>query len=238
MSYELLVSWMLIIIVGNALPGADFFCITSVSLRSRKLGLFCAAGLQTGVLCHSLIACFGTIAIAKYNHTAFEVIQLIGSAYLLYLAYLILSSAYARNTELKRLYLQAQTTGQDLKQIDEDLKIQAAQSMSTFKAYRTGFFANILNPKCFIFMATVLPQFVDTNANLSIGMQMFILCVVNLILGIIHWTVLTYLVSYLAQKFSSASFRIKLEMIGGYCLLMIGLILLGTLAWQFYQQYF
>ncbi|RIY31441.1 hypothetical protein CJP74_07300 [Psittacicella melopsittaci] len=237
MSYELLISWILIIMVGNALPGADFFCITSVSLRSRRLGLLSALGLQTGVLCQSLIACFGTITIAHYNQTAFEVIQLVGSGYLLYLAYAILSSAYKRNAELKRLYAQA-TSEQERQKIDADIKIQAAQSMSGFKAYRTGFLTNIFNPKCFIFMATVLPQFVDVNAEFSIGMQMFILCAVNLILGLIHWTVMAYLVSYLAQKFSSASFRLKLEMIGGYCLLIIGLLLLGSLAWQFNQHYF
>ncbi|MFC6276524.1 LysE family translocator [Psittacicella hinzii] len=229
MAYDLLVGWMLLVIVGNAMPGADFFCITSVSLRSRHLGILCALGLQTGVICQSLIACFGTITIANYNMTAFKAIQVIGSLYLLYLAYKILVSVFKREREIKILYAQAQAEGKDLKALDKDLQIEASASMNGWQAYRTGFLCNIFNPKCFIFMATVLPQFVDTSLN-NVGYQEFILCLVNLVLGIIHWICLAFLVSYLANKFASAMFRVRLEKIGGFCLGIIGLGLLVSLV--------
>ncbi|RIY33604.1 hypothetical protein CKF54_02475 [Psittacicella hinzii] len=237
MSYELLSTWILVVMVGNALPGPDFFCISSVSLRSRRLGLLTALGLQTGVLTHSIVSYFFSIAIATYNYTLFEIIQFIGSCYLLYIAYLILSSALKRRRELNNLYAQAKVEGKDLAQIDKDIQIQAANSMSGFKAYRLGLFTNLLNPKCFIFMATVLPQFVDASESFSLDLQMFILYAVNLALGIIHWTVVAFLVSYLADKFSSASFRIKLELVGGVCLLIIAGALFVHLAWWFIEMY-
>lgn len=232
MSYELVLGWLLVITIGNALPGADFFCITSMSLRSRKLGMLCALGLQTGVTIQSLVACFGTMLIAAYSQNVFTAIQILGSMYLLYIAYVIIKGARASKIKLEQLYQQAQVEGKPLEQVDKDLQIALAASMSGWQAYCRGFFTNILNPKCFMFMATVTPQFVDKNDSFSIGMQLLILCIINVIAGLGHYAILTSLVNYLAQKFSSASFRIKLEMIGGICIALVACIILGATLYE------
>src|SRR5256885_4192866 len=74
-------------------PGADFAMVTRNSLlRSRRAGLLTALGIGLGVLVHVGYTLLGVGLLMQQSTWLFDVVKLLGAAYLIYLGVTMLRS--------------------------------------------------------------------------------------------------------------------------------------------------
>tara|TARA_Y100001956_G_C4069593_1_gene163294 strand:+ start:183 stop:824 length:642 start_codon:yes stop_codon:yes gene_type:complete len=134
-----------IAIVMAMLPGADFVMVTRTSVSNGRLaGLYMSLGMALSVCIHASYSIAGLAVVIANSAWLFLAIKYLGSAYLIYLAWQLLTTPKLLNKEQSN-----QTT-----------------QMSIFKALRTGFACNILNPKTSIFFLSIFTQVVSVDTPL------------------------------------------------------------------------
>ena len=126
-------------LVLNITPGADTIYIIARSVaQGRKAGIYSVLGICTGALCHTLFAAFGLSMILMKSAMIFNIIKILGVAYLIYLGIKMI-------TDKSGLFENEKTR---------------FENADLFKIYRQGFLTNLLNPKVAIFFLSLLPQFI------------------------------------------------------------------------------
>lgn len=132
-------------------PGPDMALFLSRTLSGgRRLGFAAMLGAATGLLAHALLAGFGLSALLAASSTAFTALKIVGTAYLLWLAY----GALRHGTGLT---------------VQRDAAPQVW--LATFV---TGVGINLTNPKVVLFYLTFLPQFVEAGDPHASGKLMFL----------------------------------------------------------------
>lgn len=123
----------------NLTPGADMmFCLGQGLRAGSRPAIAASAGVAAGGMVHVTLAGLGLSAIVAAIPWAFDVIRWVGVAYLLYLAWgAFRNGAVAAGTE----------------------GVQAA------KAFQSGLYVNLTNPKVILFVLAFIPQFVDPSAG-------------------------------------------------------------------------
>lgn len=152
-------------------PGPDFVMITTRTLQSGKKAWFLVAlGLWIGILGHSIFALFGLTYIIEQSIVVFTIIKIIGSLYLLWMAWHLLQS--------KRV------------QADE-IASEKKEFFSVWQNIKTGFLTNILNPKASLFFLAVFSQVVSPETSFFIKSLYASEMVMMTILwfSIVAWTV-------------------------------------------------
>ena len=133
------------VFVVNATPGVDMMLTLTRTLRyGVRGGLAAALGVMAGCVVHALAAALGLAALIAASAAAFSVIKWVGAAYLLWLAFGMLRSAWAGEA------------GAALPQL--------AESPGLVALFRQGVLTNVLNPKIALFFLALLPQFIDVDA--------------------------------------------------------------------------
>lgn len=121
--------------VGAVSPGPSFIMVARNAIAlSRQHGMVTALGMGTGAATFGLLAILGLHAVLQAVPMAFWVLKVLGGLYLLYLGYLIFRGA--------RQPLQLQDQGD-------------VARMSLRRAYFTGLFTQLSNPKTAIVFASV-----------------------------------------------------------------------------------
>jgi len=129
------------------MPGPDQALITRNALvGGRQGGLLTMAGGVLGLAVHAGAAALGLSALLLASATAFNIVKIVGAAYLLWLALRMLWSATrSRHSP------------------------EAEQAVATPQrrwAYlRQGVLSNALNPKVALFFVTFLPQFLPVDSG-------------------------------------------------------------------------
>jgi threonine/homoserine/homoserine lactone efflux protein len=118
-------------------PGPDnlFVLMTSAS-QGRRAGLLVVLGLCTGLVGHTTAVALGLAAVFAASAMAFQVLKLVGAAYLAWLAWQAYRAPVTEGTEGRR----------------------AAESAG--RLYSRGIVMNLTNPKVALFFLAFLPQFV------------------------------------------------------------------------------
>ncbi|WP_178985610.1 LysE family translocator [Winogradskyella helgolandensis] len=152
MNYDILISFALATSALAISPGPDniYVLVQSIS-NGKSYGLATVCGLITGCIIHTTLLAFGVSAIIAANENLFFGIKLLGSIYLLYLAYKVFKSA---------------------SQLDLDSNIALKKSLK--QLFVQGFFMNVLNPKVTIFFLAFFPGFLF-NDSMSTVIQFYIL---------------------------------------------------------------
>ncbi|MCW2482783.1 LysE family translocator, partial [Candidatus Symbiopectobacterium sp. NZEC135] len=135
-------------------PGPDFAMVTRNSLMlSRRAGILTAVGIGGGILVHMSYTLIGIGLIIQQSLWLFNIIKLIGAAYLIWLGVKMLRTKPTRT------------------QSDTGIA-----SVSDGVALRTGFLTNVLNPKTTIFIVSLFMQVVSPQTPLAvqIGYGIFI----------------------------------------------------------------
>ena len=89
-----LASFVLAGLVLNITPGVDFAYVASSGISGGpRLGMAAACGINIGVLIHILMAAGGISALLIAYPSAYQAIQLLGAAWLVWLAYKAWTSA-------------------------------------------------------------------------------------------------------------------------------------------------
>lgn len=126
-------------------PGADFAMVTRNSLlRSRRAGMLTALGIGLGVLVHVSYTLLGVGLLMQQATWLFDVVKLLGAAYLIYLGVTMLRS-----------------------RPDGEMASQPAAVLSDMAALRTGFLTNALNPKTTVFVVSLFLQIVGQDTSLA-----------------------------------------------------------------------
>jgi threonine/homoserine/homoserine lactone efflux protein len=131
---EFLITSLIVVLI----PGTGVVFTVSAGLaQGRRASFYAALGCTAGVVPHLLATVLGLPALMHASAVAFQVLELAGVAYLLYLAYATWKdrSAFALGSE--------------------------QPSTGAIGLIVKAFLVNILNPKLTIFFLAFLPQFVD-----------------------------------------------------------------------------
>jgi threonine/homoserine/homoserine lactone efflux protein len=132
----LLTSLVVVLVPGT---GVIYTVSTGLTLRWRA-SIAAALGCTAGILPHLTASILGLSAILHMSARAFQVLKIIGSLYLLYLAW-----SMWRDTGTLKFDQQSERKG-------------------AFQIALKGFLINILNPKLTIFFFAFLPLFVSPQA--------------------------------------------------------------------------
>jgi threonine/homoserine/homoserine lactone efflux protein len=138
-SYFIIASLLLILA-----PGPDIIFLVTQSIKhGAKAGVLTALGLASGNLVHTAAAAFGISVIIQTSEIAFEGLKLLGTGYLLYLAYGLLTSNKSNRSNQNHV----------------------TPSNDRISFYKKGLLINVLNPKIALFFLAFLPQFVPSTST-------------------------------------------------------------------------
>ena len=127
------------------LPGPDMILLLQTGARQGKgAALATALGLGIARGCHVALAALGLAALFKTAPWTFDVVRLVGAAYLLWIGIQCL-----RTTMLPSLNSAGSTS----------------EKSHWREAIRRGLLTNLLNPKALLFCSVLLPQFIEPHAG-------------------------------------------------------------------------
>ncbi|KAF1022707.1 MAG: Leucine efflux protein [Pseudomonas sp.] len=142
--------FMVALAVVYLLPGPDMILLLQTGARQGKaMALATAAGLGLARACHVALAGMGLATLFKVAPWTFDVVRLVGAAYLLWIGVQCLRANMlpALNTEGPQ-----------------------ASPGAWREAFQRGLLTNLLNPKALLFCSVLLPQFIDP-AGAPVAMQ-------------------------------------------------------------------
>lgn len=156
----------LIVFLGASLvllvtPGPAVFYIVARSIDQGKLaGMVSTLGVAAGSCVHIVAAALGISALIASSAVAFNVIKLVGAAYLIYLGVrkFLVPDPVETNVTVERRRLR--------------------------EIFVQGVIVNVFNPKTALFFLAFLPQFIDV-AKGQVALQMILLGLIFALLGVL-----------------------------------------------------
>ncbi|MFI1237076.1 LysE family translocator [Nocardia salmonicida] len=189
-------AFLLVIVPGPSV----LFTIGRALTVGRRSALMTVLGNAIGVYGQVVAVAFGLGAVVATSAAVFTAIKLVGAAYLVYLGVQAI-----RHRDALRTAFHAE---------------QSVDSHHPALALRDGLIVGVTNPKNIVFLAALLPQFVDTTH--AVPQQMLILGLCIPVFGLIFDS-LWALVAGSARSWFARSPR-RLAAVGGTSgLVMIGL---------------
>lgn len=188
------------------IPGPDQALITRNALMGgRGAGLFTMAGGMLGLSVHISAASLGVSALLLASATAFTVLKVVGTVYLVWMGVMTLRSARRAGPREKR---------------------PAAASLSAprlpaRRCVRDGFLSNALNPKVALFFVTFLPQFLPTQGA-TLG-RALALSVVFVLLYLLWFSLYVLTVDHFGAFLRRPSVRTRIEQATGGLLIAFGI---------------
>jgi threonine/homoserine/homoserine lactone efflux protein len=138
-----------------AIPGPSVvFVIGRALAYGRGVALASVAGNSLGLLTIVVLVAFGLGVVVQESIVVFHVLKLVGAAYLVYLGV----EAFRRRKEF----------------LDQSPAALSGAAMTWRRAIRQGYVVGVTNPKAYMILAAVLPQFVDRGAG-HIQVQLLLL---------------------------------------------------------------
>ncbi|MCE8021547.1 LysE family translocator [Halomonas sp. MCCC 1A11036] len=132
--------YLLTSLVVVAAPGTGvFYTLATGITHGTRASTIAALGCTLGIVPHMLAAITGLASLLQASETAFQLLKLLGIAYLLYIALSMLNSR------------------------EETLPTAALAPLPARQLIGTGVLLNLLNPKLTLFFFAFLPQFVDAG---------------------------------------------------------------------------
>jgi RhtB (resistance to homoserine/threonine) family protein len=154
----------IIALLAAVSPGPDFVVVTKNALsRSRGHALSCTLGVCLGILFHSSYCVMGLALLIAQSVLLFTFIKYLGALYLIYIG-------------IKNLYVK-----DSLPEPQKSLKKSplAMQDKTRWHAFGEGFLANVLNPKCTIFMLSIFTVVISpqtgTWMKLGYGLEIMLI---------------------------------------------------------------
>jgi threonine/homoserine/homoserine lactone efflux protein len=189
-----LASFILVIIPG---PSVLFVISRGVAL-GRRAAVLTVLGNEIGLFVQVLLVAAGIGAVVQRSVLAFEVLRLVGAAYIVYLGVQAIRHRRALSTVL-----------------------DVTASRGSRHIVREGFIVGVTNPKAIVFFTAVLPQFVDPNGA-AVPLQMAVLGLISVTVAFVCDSAWGVLAGTARAWLSGAPHR--LERLGGAGgLIMIGL---------------
>ncbi|WP_116050635.1 LysE family translocator [Amycolatopsis palatopharyngis] len=190
-------TFLMIVVPGPSV----LFAISRALTVGKRDALISVAGNAAGVYVQVVAVAFGLGALVESSATVFTVIKLLGAGYLVYLGVQAIRHRRALHGAL-----------------DTGGEVRRGRAL---RVLRDGFVVGFANPKSIVFLAAVLPQFVDPSAG-AVPAQILILGIALPAIALLSdsaWA----LVAGTARAWFAHSPR-RLELVGGSGgVMMIGL---------------
>jgi threonine/homoserine/homoserine lactone efflux protein len=155
-------------IVVALAPGPDnLFVLAQSATHGAKAGICIICGLCTGILVQTSLLVLGVSALIAASPTAFFVIQCMGAAYLLYLAY--------KSFQVRAGTVALESSGESDSVILSEVRSAKSKDLSLRRLYLRGIIMNLTNPKAILFALSFIPPAVKMDSPLSPTFQMIIL---------------------------------------------------------------
>jgi threonine/homoserine/homoserine lactone efflux protein len=152
------VAFLLVVTVLTITPGADTLLVVKNTLRGgRQAGWATMAGVLGGCLVHATLSAIGLSVILMRSATAFQIVKILGAAYLVWIGIRTLRDGGAR--------------------VEADA---APAAVRLAVCFREGLATNILNPKVAMFYLAFLPQFISPGDPV-LAKSILLACVHNLL---------------------------------------------------------
>lgn len=136
------IDYFVVSIIVILLPGTGVLYTLAVGLgRGFRCSVYAAFGCTLGIVPAATASIVGLSAVLHASALGFQVLKVLGVAYLFYMAWSILRE------------------GGTL-----DVQEQNSESGSVLSIIASGFLLNVLNPKLSLFFLAFLPQFVPANS--------------------------------------------------------------------------
>jgi threonine/homoserine/homoserine lactone efflux protein len=140
-------------IIAMITPGPDMLFVLGCGMRGGpRAGLLATAGVATSEAIHIAVAAAGLAALFAAVPIAFTVVRIVGAAYLIYLGVQIIRHRKDGQEEASLI----------------------GGGISGRRAYLSGLWTNLLNPKMVTFTIAFLPQFINPDLG-HVWMQFAIL---------------------------------------------------------------
>ena len=183
-------------------PGPSvLFTISRALTVGRRDALLTVAGNAAGVYTQVVAVAFGLGAIVRSSVEVFTAIKLVGALYLVYLGV----QAIRRRRKLAEAF-------------NADVRATPGRTLTVL---RDGYVVGFANPKSIVFLAAILPQFVDAGRG-AVPVQVLVLGIALPVIALLSDSVWALVAGGARSWFASSPRR--LELIGGTGgLVMIGL---------------
>jgi len=182
-------------------PGADMAMVSrSVFMGGRRAAFATTLGIAAGCMVWALASAAGLAAVLAASEMAYDVLRLVGAAYLVWLGVQSLIAAW-------RGY-----AGED--------GLERATIGGRGSPFRQGLLTNLFNPKIALFYTTFLPQFIgpgDPVLLLSVAMA-----TVHIALGILWLSAYAWLLDRAIEAFRDSRLRRVLDGVTGAALVALG----------------
>lgn len=130
--------WLFFVMVFGVvlLPGLDMaYVLASSMVGGRRSGLTATAGIVAGGVCHVVMGALGIMAVLALWPAAFNLMLLAGAAYIAWIGISLLRSTTSFG------------------------HVDAGAVRSPSATFRHGAVTSLLNPKAYLFMLAIFPQF-------------------------------------------------------------------------------
>lgn len=181
-------------------PGPDFAIIVKTALsQSRRESIITAFGIACGILIHITYCLLGLAIVITHSVFLFSIIKYMGAAYMIYIGIQCLLA--------KKTSTSIQTTA------------PKSHRINSWKAFRTGFICNVLNPKVTLFFLGLFTLVV----NPATPMWVQILYGVEMFLATFAWfSFLSIMITHKNVKNKMSSIQYYLTKLMGILLLIFG----------------
>ncbi len=210
-----LLGFLGVVLVAYVVPGPDFLVVVRSATEHPSKGRAAGLGAQTGLCVHMLAAAVGLSVVAARSPVVFDVIKLLGAAYLVYLGVRAVLAA-RRAARERRTHREAAA--------EEPLGAGPAGTKSGRGRWRSGFsqgfLTNVLNPKAALFFLSILPQFVHGTGSLT--REIFFLGALDVLIGVGYWFGLVAVAARLQAFLARPKVRHRWELTTGWLFIAIG----------------
>ena len=157
-------TWLLFIgatLVLNATPGVDLLLTVARTLQAGpRAGAAAALGIGAGCAVHALAAAGGLAALLAVSAAVFDVLKTAGVAYLLWLAFGLLRTAWRPQAALG-----GGLAGTQAAPASTPAACAIAPAPRWAAEFHRGLLTNVLNPKVALFFLAFVPQFIAPTAS-------------------------------------------------------------------------
>ena len=154
------------LVIGIA-PGPDnLFVLAQSATYGARLGFCIILGLCTGIAVHTCLLVAGVSALIAASPTAFFVIQCLGAAYLLYLAY--------KSFGVKAGVVHVDSCHPERSVTESKDPVKSSGVPSARSLYMRGIIMNLTNPKVILFVLSLIPPAVRLDRPIHPSLQMAI----------------------------------------------------------------
>ena len=201
-----MLSFTAIALLLTITPGADTMLVMrSVVARGQRAGLLTTIGICCGLFVHASLSAVGLSVILVRSAAAFELVKLVGAAYLIFLG---VQSLW------RVMYHQSRVAD------DAPLGRGHGTARTKRRPFLEGLLTNVLNPKVAVFYLAFLPQFIRPGD--PVLLKSVFLASIHFLLGLLWLSLVTLVLGRLRAVLTRPHIQQRLEAITGVILIAFG----------------